>query len=333
MTARDSRTLVHFRFIASLVLCVGNALAGPSTAGAADVAAPSWAYPVSPAPASADQAPDAQGLQSLPGTAVRYTRMQLRDLFSAPDWRPETHPAMPDIVATGRRPAVFACAYCHQPTGVGRPENANLTGLSAAYMRRQVADYRSGLRKCTVPAMLPQLLMARETEHATQDELDAAIDYFASLPARSMVKVVEADTVPRTRPGSWMLTAIPDGSREALGARIVELADDAARVDLRDAAASFTAYVPRGSVQAGRKLAQAGTAAPGCESCHGPQLRGQGDAPPIAGRSPTFLVRQLVDFKSGARAGQMSAQMRDLVSAMSPSDLIDAAAYAASLAP
>jgi cytochrome c553 len=103
--------------------------------------------------------------------------------------------------------------------------------------------------------------------------------------------------------------------------------------DLRDPAATFTAYVPRGSVQQGRKLATNGGKTRACVACHGSELRGIGDAPPIAGRSPTYLVRQMIDFKSGARAGLMGAPMRDVVASMSQMDMIAAAAYAASLKP
>ena len=41
-----------------------------------------------------------------------------------------------------------------------------------------------------------------------------------------------------------------------------------------------------------------------CSICHGPDLKGLGGIPPIAGRSPSYLMRQLYDIKSArARAG------------------------------
>ena len=40
-----------------------------------------------------------------------------------------------------------------------------------------------------------------------------------------------------------------------------------------------------------------------CGSCHGADLRGAGLVPPIAGRSPTYILRQLIGFRTGARAG------------------------------
>lgn len=46
-----------------------------------------------------------------------------------------------------RKPEVFACGFCHRAAGPGGPENANLTGLSAAYIIQQMADFKSGARK------------------------------------------------------------------------------------------------------------------------------------------------------------------------------------------
>jgi cytochrome c553 len=53
---------------------------------------------------------------------------------------------MPDIVAKGRKPKVIACAYCHTPTGQGRPENSALAGLPEAYIKEQLDDFRAATR-------------------------------------------------------------------------------------------------------------------------------------------------------------------------------------------
>jgi cytochrome c553 len=53
--------------------------------------------------------------------------------------------------------------------------------------------------------------------------------------------------------------------------------------------------------------------------------------PGIAGRSPSYLVRQLYDFKHGARAGDGSVLMKPVVQNMTPDDMLALAAYAASL--
>src|SRR3989442_1254709 len=72
-----------------------------------------WAYPLNtPAapgpPAAAPAKPDTEA-KHLPGTTVALTAAQTRDLFNPPDWYPDDHPAMPEIVGHGRRPEVRAC--------------------------------------------------------------------------------------------------------------------------------------------------------------------------------------------------------------------------------
>jgi hypothetical protein len=45
----------------------------------------------------------------LPGSTAAFSWKQTRDLFFAPDWHPDDHPAMPEIVANGGSP-MFALA-------------------------------------------------------------------------------------------------------------------------------------------------------------------------------------------------------------------------------
>ena len=70
-----------------------------------------------------------------------------------------------------------------------------------------------------------------------------------------------------------------------------------------------------------------------CATCHGQDLKGAGDVPPLAGRSPSYTVRQLYDFQSGARAGQWSPQMKDAVAKLSLDDMVSIAAFTASRSP
>jgi cytochrome c553 len=72
---------------------------------------------------------------------------------------------------------------------------------------------------------------------------------------------------------------------------------------------------------------------PACASCHGPDLRGVGLIPPIAGRFPVYLVRQLLAFKSGTRSTPAGAPMRLVAATLDLDDMISAAAYAATQAP
>ncbi len=124
-------------------LCVAAALVpgsaqSPSPAGSP----PPWAYTVNPpatpgaTPSPADPAP-----KQVPGSTVSLTIAQTRDAFNPPDWHPSAHPPMPESVAHGRRPAMRACGFCHLANGQGRPENASLAGLPAAYIVQQMADF------------------------------------------------------------------------------------------------------------------------------------------------------------------------------------------------
>ena len=55
--------------------------------------------------------------------------------------------------------------------------------------------------------------------------------------------------------------------------------------------------------------------------------------PPLAGRSPTYLLRQLVKFRLGHRGGPAALPMQQEVSRLSLGDMIAVAAYSASLRP
>ena len=91
--------------------------------------APDWAYPITPKPEPKDNVV----LKQMPGSSKQYTQAQIDDGFNPPDWFPDEHPLMPEIVAHGAKPVVRACALCHLPTGNGHPESSSLAGLPAAY--------------------------------------------------------------------------------------------------------------------------------------------------------------------------------------------------------
>jgi cytochrome c553 len=70
-----------------------------------------------------------------------------------------------------------------------------------------------------------------------------------------------------------------------------------------------------------------------CSICHGRELKGVGPIPPIAGRSPTYIVRQLYEFQHSGRTGSASALMKQTVEKLSQDDMIALAAYVGSLEP
>ncbi len=157
------------------------------------------------------------------------------------------HPPMPQVVAHGNKEAaVRACASCHLPTGTGHDESAYVAGLPAAYFIRQMADYKSGDRKGSG-------MMIGMAKVMTDQEIRAAADYFASLKPRPWIRVVEADTVPKTFIGRGnKRLAHPDGGSEPLGNRIIEIPEDEDIVLNRDPRSGFVAYVPQGQRRPGR---------------------------------------------------------------------------------
>jgi cytochrome c553 len=267
---------------------------------------------------------------------VAFTRAQINAIaVAAPDWHPEEHPAMPDIVAKGRAPTVFACGFCHLPNGAGRPENTSLAGLPANYIRQQILAFREGHRAGSEPRRLPQTLMIALAKAVTDAEIDAAASYFASLKPVSYVKVIETPTVPKTIVAGWTLTPAPGSGTEAIRNRIIEMPVEFTRFEDRDSRTPYLAYVPRGSLRRGAALVAAtrGASAPACVTCHGPELKGVGDVPRLAGRSPSFLMRQLVDLRNGTRRGGASELMKPIVANLTDADLIGLAAYLASREP
>jgi len=164
------------------VLAVAIVVLAGGLAGAADVPPP-WGFAVNP-PDTPKPPPDDGVLRRVPGSAATYTLTQIRDLFSPPDWHPDDHPPMPDPVAHGKKPNVFACGYCHLPNGLGRPENSSLAGLPAAYIVQQVADFKSGLRKSSEPASLPVNFMIAVAKGSSDEDVKIAAEYFSALPRK-----------------------------------------------------------------------------------------------------------------------------------------------------
>ena len=293
---------------------------------------PVWAYPVNP-PGTKPVADDG-ALMHVPNSTAAYTLTQIRDLFSPPDWHPDNHPSMPDVVGRGIKPGQFACGYCHLPNGLGRPENSSLAGLPAAYIVRQVAEFRSGARKSSEPASLPVNLMLAVAKLVSEEDARIAAEYFASLKPAPWIRIVETDTVPKTRVGGWMLIADGSGGTESIGQRIIEMPENLERTELRDSASGFIAYVPVGSLRKGEILITngAGRTTP-CAICHGVGLKGLGPVPALAGRSPSYIMRQLYDIRHGTRNGQWVELMKPVVAGLNQEDMVAIAAYTASLAP
>jgi cytochrome c553 len=318
--------------IALLILPVASILV-PGAPALGEEGPPAWAYPVNPPDLKLPA--DDGTLRRVPDSDLALTLTQVRDRFYSPDWHPGDHPAQPEVVARGRKPDVFACGFCHRADGPGGPENANLTGLPAAYIIQQVADFKSGARQSAVPNRDPIRLKTTLAHAITDAEVEAAAAYFASIKPRSIVRVIETEMAPKSYITGWHLAADQAGGKEPIGERVIEVPDDLERFVSRDTRSTFTAHVPLGSIEKGRDLAAGKDAGKTvqCGVCHGPELKGLGPIPGIAGRSPSYIVRQLYDFQHGLRTGTGSALMMATVEKLTIGDMISLAAYAASLPP
>ncbi|HEY6241438.1 MAG TPA: hypothetical protein VIW78_11440 [Burkholderiales bacterium] len=285
-----------------------------------------WAYPPTPKPGPLDNVVQKQ----MPGSARKYTQAQIDDGFNPPDWFPEEHPAMPEIVANGKKPA-RACALCHLPSGNGHPESSSLAGLPVQYLVRQMAEFRNGGRTGVRANTMIEIAKA-----ISEADVRSAAEYFAALKPGVWTRVVETDTVPKSTVGSGaMRFAAPEGGSEPIGNRIIVLPQDPARAHARDPHSGFVDYVPVGSIAKGKTLVTSGgngtTIA--CAICHGTSLKGLSEVPSIVGRPPIYVVRQLNDMQNGSRTGSLTELMKAVVAKLTPEDMVAIAAYLGSLEP
>ena len=290
-----------------------------------------WAYPRA-APAPLPEAPP--GPQHVPGSKLTLTQAQVNDDANPPDWFPQEHSPAPAIVAHGGPGGPTPCGACHLFNGEGFLGAPSLAGLSADYIVEQVHAFRSSDRVSSEAGRPATAEMIGVASKVSDADLARAAAYFASLPPRPWIRVVETSTVPATRPDHYgWLDLVPGGGREPIGQRIIEVPEDFSRMRLEDPHSGIVAYVPPGSIARGAALVRSGHGAEPCNSCHAANLRGLGQAPPLAERSPSYLARMLWDIKTGARHGPTVAAMQGPAGALSDTDIIDVAAYLASLSP
>jgi len=235
---------------------------------------------------------------------------------------------MPKTVAHGAGGDILGCASCHLASRLGHPESANLAGVSAAYIERQISDFKAHLRMGEA--------MNDIARDLTDDDARQAAEWFASLKPKVWQPVVETDRVPKTFINIHLMRMpVPGAGDEPIGNRIIELPQDVARAESRDPHSGFVAYVPKGSIEKGKQLVTTGGEGKTiqCAICHGPALGGLGEVPAIAGHSPMYLFRQLYYFKDGSRHGTMGALMKGVVAQMTQDDMVAIAAYVGSLPP
>ena len=286
--------------------------------------------------------------RTLEGSTASYSFLDVRDGQNVIDWHSQDHPPMPDIIRHGPKglgDRTRGCGSCHLPNGMGRPENAAPAALPKEYFLRQLRDFRDGRRASADPRKPNTNTMIDLARAMSEMEMQQAADYFAAIPWSKRVRVVESAMVPKTRIAGNLFLATDAALTEPIAGRIIEVPEDEERTEkFRDPRVGFVAYVPPGSLERGRALVDLGgmtvvnnqivqgkTTA--CTACHGLDLMGVADVPPIAGRSPSYIARQLFDIQQGTRNGPNLQLMKLVVARLTPEDMVDVAAYVASRFP
>ena len=329
------------KFAALLVLVAIPFALGVALRAATTAQIPDWAYAI-PAPAP----PPAPGVTPPPNPAATDTTLRTvpgstkqvpRNRITQTDWFPEDHGVMPSIVASGRvgDPNATQCSLCHYPNGKGRPENASVSGLPVSYFLQQLNDFRSDLRKSAESRKANTARMALIAKALTPEEMRQAAEYFGAIKWTPWIRVVETNTVPKmvSRGGIWIPIEGAGEGKEPIGVRIIETPENAEQTEvLRNPRSGTVAYVPVGSIKKGEALVTKGgngkTIA--CGECHGADLLGMGPVPGIAGRSPSYLARQLYDMQAGARNGEWTQLMKPVVAKLTSEDLVNVVAYVSS---
>lgn len=270
-----------------------------------------------------------EGVVRAPGSAKEYEAAKIAGNANPPDWFPDEHPPAPPSVKGG--PGItLACGSCHLMSGQGHSESADLAGMPAEYLIRQMAYYKAGTRK-------DDARMGPLAKATSDEDVREAAEYFAALKPSVFVKVIETASPPKT----FIATAgrhrqlHPDGGTEPIGHRLLQIPADPFRTEIRDPHSGFIAYVPPGSIARGEALVKGGGSGKTvqCEICHGEGLKGLGEVPRLAGLQPLYIARQLFDLRYGSSAGKAAALMKAAVKNLSDDDIIAISSYLGSLPP
>ena len=288
---------------------------------------PSWAFNI---PDKVQPpGPEPTGAVRVPGSAKEYDAAKIAGNANPPDWFPDEHGSAPRIVK-GEAGVTMACGSCHLMSGQGHPESADIAGLPAEYLIRQMSYFKSGARK-------DDSRMGPIAKAVSDEDVRRSAEYFAALKPGAFVKVMETATPPKTyvnTAGRHRIVS-PGGGTEPIGHRIIETPEDPLRTQLRDPHSGYMAYVPPGSIAKGEALVKTGGSGKTiqCAICHGEDLKGLGEVPRIAGMQPVYVARQLICLQNGSSAGTAAALMKKVVAKLSEDDIIAISAYVGSLPP
>src|ERR1019366_8317020 len=174
-----------------------------------------------------------EGIVRAKGSAREYDAAKIAGNANPPDWFPEEHGPAPSAVK-GDTGITMACGSCHLMSGQGHPESADLAGLPAEYLIRQMNYFKSGARK-------DDGRMGPIAKAVSDEDVRKSAEYFAGLKPGVWVRVIETATPPKT----FVATAgrhrvlSPEGGTEPMGHRIVQIPEDPQRTIDRDPHSGF----------------------------------------------------------------------------------------------
>jgi cytochrome c553 len=286
---------------------------------------PEWAYNIP----DKVQPPEAKvpNVVRVAGSSKELEATAIAGNANPPDWFPDEHPAPPRSV---KGPMPNACGSCHLMSGQGHPESADIAGMPAEYIIRQMAYFKSGARK-------EEARMGPIARAVSDEDVRQAAEYFAAIKPSPFAKVIEAATPPKTyvSADARHRRIMPEGGTEPIGRRIIQIPEDPMQVTVRNPHSGFIAYVPPGSIKKGEGLVKTGGGGKTiqCAICHGDALTGLGEVPRLAGLQPVYIARQLIQMQNGTSAGTNAALMKKVVAKLSEDDIIALSAYLGSLPP
>ena len=176
------------------------------------------------------------------------------------------------------------CGACHGATGVSPAANyPNLAGQHAAYIVKQLSDFKAGTRT--------DMMMAPMAANLSDQDMADLAAYFSSQKRVNKQKGTSSKS---------SNTSIVNASSASVNV-----------VTSTTASAIYT-----GNVKTGQKKSVM------CASCHGADGNSAISMyPTLAGQSANYITKQLADFKSGARVDPVMVGMVAALSTKDMNDL------------
>jgi hypothetical protein len=127
--------------------------------------------------------------------------------------------------------------------------------LPERYIVEQLTAFGNGNRHPMDIRLQNPALMIDVARDLSAEQVAEAASYFAGLSPKTWVRVVETDRVPKTLIDRYGWRDLdPAGGTEAIGQRIVEVAEDEQLMNSAGPHSGIIAYEPPGSVRRGETL-------------------------------------------------------------------------------